>query len=128
MLSSLFAVAMGGALGAVSRFAMIMLAQNTLGARFPYGTLLVNSTGSFIAGFFMVFVMERAFGSEMLRLFIMVGFLGAYTTYSAFSLETWMMYHEGESVKACLNILLNNLTALSLVFLGIFVARWLRSF
>ncbi|MGQ3890508.1 fluoride efflux transporter CrcB [Legionella sp. CNM-4043-24] len=125
MLSSLLVVALGGSLGAVSRYSVVVLSQALLGARFPYGTLLVNSMGSFLAGLLMMLVMERLTDSEPWRLFLMVGFLGAYTTFSSFSWETLMMFEQGEQLKAALNVILNNVAALALVFMGVQVGRWI---
>jgi fluoride exporter len=123
MLTTIIAVAFGGALGALARLATVILSATIFGTRFPYGTLLVNSIGSFMAGFLMILIMERFAGSELLRLFLVVGFLGAYTTFSSFSWETWALYESGEHLQACLNVLFNNVAALGLIFLGINAGR-----
>lgn len=121
----LLLIALGGGLGATSRFGTNMLAASLLGTRFPYGTALVNSVGSFFAGFLMILLMERFALSDYWRLFLMVGFLGGYTTFSSFSWETWMLYQNGEYLIACVNVLVNNVFALGLAFLGMHLARWL---
>ncbi|WP_419420244.1 fluoride efflux transporter CrcB [Legionella sp. D16C41] len=118
-------VAFGGAVGAIARFASVTLAQSILGMRFPFGTLIVNSVGSFLAGFIMIILLERFAVSDLWRLFLVVGFLGAYTTFSSFSWETWALFESGNSLLACANILLNNIFSLSLAFLGIHVGRWI---
>lgn len=125
MLASTLAVALGGAIGALMRYTIVVLSQALLGMRFPYGTLLVNSIGSFFAGFLMVFIMGRLANSDIWRLFLMVGFLGAFTTFSSYSWETLMLYEQGETFKAGLNVILNNIAALGLVFMGIIVSRWM---
>ena len=126
MILSLVAIASGGAIGAVARFATVMLSIRLFGAKFPFGTLLVNSIGSFLAGFLMVLIMSRFAATDTLRLFLVVGFLGAFTTFSSFSWETWALIQSGEIQSAFLNIFLNNFFSLGLAFVGINVARWLE--
>ncbi|MGQ3888029.1 fluoride efflux transporter CrcB [Legionella sp. CNM-1927-20] len=121
---SIIIVALGGALGAVVRFATVTLVQTLLGLRFPFGTLIVNSIGSFLAGFIMIILLERFAVSDLWRLFLIVGFLGAYTTFSSFSWETWALFENGNSLLAWTNILLNNICSLSLAFLGVHIGRW----
>lgn len=121
--ASYLAVAIGGALGAISRYATVMCSQNLLGWRFPYGTLLVNTLGSFLAGFFLALLVGRYSGEEYWRLFFFVGFLGAYTTFSSFAVETLFLYEQGAWLKLMLNMLFNNIGALLMVFLGTFLAR-----
>ncbi|MDI9817823.1 MULTISPECIES: fluoride efflux transporter CrcB [unclassified Legionella] len=123
----MLAVALGGAIGAVSRFATVVLMQNLLGSRYPYGTLMVNCIGSFLAGFLMILIMERMAASDYWRLFLVVGFLGAYTTFSSFSWETWALYQNGQSVTALFNVIINNLGSLTLALLGIHCARLIGS-
>ncbi|WP_131781106.1 fluoride efflux transporter CrcB [Legionella gresilensis] len=121
---SIIIVALGGALGALARFGSVTLAQTILGLRFPFGTLIVNSIGSFLAGFIMIVLLERFAVSDLWRLFLVIGFLGAYTTFSSFSWETWALFESGSSLIAWTNILLNNIFSLSLAFLGVHIGRW----
>ncbi|ASQ46922.1 fluoride efflux transporter CrcB [Legionella clemsonensis] len=123
MLQSLFAIAIGGAMGALARFGTVVLLQKILGYNYPYGTLAVNCIGSFLAGFIMLLLLERVAGSEFWRLLLIVGFLGAYTTFSSFSWETWTLYQKGDSLTALANILFNNAGALVMVFIGIYAGR-----
>ena len=124
MLIAAIAVASGGALGALARFGTVTFIQVFLGSRFPLGTLVVNSLGSFLIGFIMSIIMERFSGAaEPMRLFLVVGFLGAYTTFSSFAWETWILYGSGEWRSAVFNILMNNLLTLMMVLLGIQSAR-----
>lgn len=125
MLAAIIAVACGGALGSVARFLSITLVQNLTEGRYPFGTLFVNSTGSFLVGFIMVLLLERVASTDYWRLFLVVGFLGGYTTFSSFSWETWMLYKDGETVAALLNILVTNVFALSMTLLGVLCARWI---
>lgn len=123
MIVSLLMIALGGAIGAVARFGTVVLTAFWLGNRLPYGTLLVNGLGSFLAGFLMVIIMERLAFAELWRLFLVVGFLGAYTTFSSFSWETWVLFERGDLWAACLNVLANNVFSLGLALLGINVGR-----
>jgi len=125
MFVPVIAVACGGALGAVARFATVMLSQFLFGARFPVGTLLVNCLGSFLIGLFMSLYMDRLADFEYWRLFIVVGFLGAYTTFSSFAWDTWVLYLDGQWVAASLNVLLNNVSTIALLLVGILAGRLL---
>ena len=81
MFAAVMAVACGGALGSAARFLTVVIAQSLFGARFPIGTLVVNSVGSFLIGLFMGLFMDRLADVEYLRLFLVVGILGGYTTF-----------------------------------------------
>jgi len=120
---SIFAVAIGGAMGSLARFSTIILSQWLFAGRFPLGTLLVNSSGSFLVGFFMSFYMERLEDAELLRLFVVVGFLGGYTTFSSFAWDTFTLYANDQWIAALCNLLLNNLIAISLLILGVQLGR-----
>jgi fluoride exporter len=80
-------VAAGGAIGSVTRYLVGGWIANRFGAAFPYGTFVINVTGSFIIGFFLAFAQERAALSPYWRLFFAVGFVGGYTTFSTFEYE-----------------------------------------
>lgn len=89
------AVALGGALGAVGRFGVNALAFPIFGERLPLGTLLVNVVGSLLMGVLYVLIIERGVMPGEWRNILMVGFLGAFTTFSAFSLETLALWQNG---------------------------------
>ncbi|KTC96402.1 fluoride efflux transporter CrcB [Legionella feeleii] len=125
MLASVLAVACGGTLGAVARFATVSIMQHALGSRYPYGTWVVNSLGSFLAGFLIILLTERFAVGDYWRLVLVVGFLGAYTTFSSFAWETWILYQNGQVLAAVLNILFNNVGSLAMVLLGIYCGRLL---
>ena len=125
MVAPIIAVACGGALGAVARFATVMLSQFLFGARFPVGTLIVNCLGTFLIGLFMSLYMDRLADFEYWRLFIVVGFLGAYTTFSSYAWDTWVLYMGGQWVAASLNMLLNNVITLALLLIGVVTGRLL---
>jgi CrcB protein len=117
-------VAAGGALGAAARFGSVTLTQFICGPRFPYGTLFVNCFGAFLIGLIMNFLMERYAGSaEPWRLFLIVGFLGGYTTFSSYAWETLMLYGNGQWLAALMNIVTNNVGTLMLVLIGVKTGR-----
>jgi len=124
-LSELFAIAAGGALGSVMRFSVSNAVYVWLGRGFPYGTLSVNLIGSFLIGIAFILLTERlTLGSE-LRAFILIGFLGAFTTFSTFSLETLALLQQGLLIKALLNILLSVALCLIATWGGMVLARLL---
>jgi fluoride exporter len=123
-LMSILMIALGGALGAVARFASASLIQPLFGARFPVGTLFVNGLGSFVIGCVMSVLIGRvSFGAESLRLFMVVGFIGAYTTFSSFAWETVSLFDGGQWGSALMNVLLNNVITILMVMIGIRVGR-----
>ncbi len=117
------AIAAGGAFGAIMRFWLSGGIYTWLGRDFPYGTLGVNVIGSFFIGITYILLTERlTFGSEI-RSFIMIGFLGAFTTFSTFSLETLLLLQEDFLVKAAANVLANVLLCIFATWGGIILAR-----
>jgi len=118
-----FAIAMGGALGAMSRFAVSHHVYQIFGREFAWGTLSVNIIGSFIMGFAAVLLVEKLAVSTEWRAFIMVGFLGAFTTFSTFSYETLQYIEIGELNKAMLNVGVSVITCVIAVWLGMLAAK-----
>ncbi|MCG8537184.1 MAG: fluoride efflux transporter CrcB [Pseudomonadales bacterium] len=116
-------VALGGALGAMSRFAVSGWINAKSTAAYPFGTLAVNVLGSFLFGLLFVAVFSTVPMRESLRLFILVGFLGAFTTFSTFSFETLRLIEEGQLWVAVANVLSSCLLCLLGVWLGTVIAR-----
>lgn len=113
----IFFIAVGGALGALSRFGIKQIAEQGLGQNFPYGTLVANTLGCLVAGFLLSF-WQTANLSPNLKQGLLIGFLGALTTFSSFSLETMNLIQQGVWFKAGINILGNLLLCLFCVFFG----------
>lgn len=119
------AVAVGGAVGAVSRYSVYLLAARYLGQNFPYGTLIVNILGSLIMGMFIeMMALVWNVGTEV-RLFFVVGILGAFTTFSTFSLDVAVLYERGELWVVALYMLASVVLSIGALFLGLHVVRTL---
>lgn len=121
-MSTLFAVAAGGAIGAILRYLVSGAAYNRLGADFPYGTLLVNVTGCFLIGFLARYF-EDVVVAPNTRVLILTGGLGAFTTFSTYGLETVALWRDGESQVALVNFMANNVVGILFVMAGFFLAQ-----
>lgn len=118
-------IAGGGALGALLRFYLTSGIHALFGRAFPYGTLIVNVSGSLLMGLCYTLFMERISISSELRAAILVGLLGAFTTFSAFSMETLKLIEKGELSKAALNILLSIVLCIGAAWAGTRLGRQL---
>lgn len=116
-------IGLAGAAGAVLRYLITQGVMNALGRGFPYGTLAVNVIGSFLIGALFVVFWERAESGELLRMILVVGLLGSLTTFSAFSLDTWILMQHGSWLKAGANVLANVAFCLFATWLGILATR-----
>lgn len=116
-------VAVGGAIGATTRYLTSNWAAVRFGTSFPMGTLLVNVVGCFIIGLFMVLTTERLSVSPYWRLFIVVGFLGGLTTFSSFSYETLSLLQKADIMQAFYNVGLNVLVGFLATWMGMGVAK-----
>lgn len=94
-------------MGAISRYAVALWIGQRWGRSFPLGTFIINITGSLLIGFLMPLLTERFIANPQWRLFLAVGFLGAYTTFSTFEYETGALLKDGEWLIACLNVVLS---------------------
>lgn len=118
-------IALAGGLGSVSRYYAGMLAYRILGDRLPYGTLAVNVAGSFAIGLAMMFFRSRGLLGSDMRIAVTVGFLGGFTTYSAFALETVDLMHADRIGLAGVYVIATLVLAGLACAAGMLAARWL---
>ena len=123
----IIAIALGGSVGAVSRFLVANGIYGLLGRGFPTATLFINVSGSFLMGFLTELMLQRLTLAPEFRAAALIGFLGAYTTFSTFAIETLYLFEAGSLLKAFLNILLSVLLCLSACWLGLVWGRSLFS-
>jgi CrcB protein len=121
----IFAIAVGGAAGALLRFFMSNGVYKMLGRDFPYGTLAVNVLGSLLIGVLFILLIEKLAVAAEWRAGLMVGLLGAFTTFSTFSLETFSLLEDGAFLKAGLNVFLSVVLCLAATWVGISLGRQL---
>lgn len=117
------AIAAGGALGATARFAMSHQIYQWFGREFAWGTLSVNVLGSLAMGFLAVLLVDKLEFSSEWKAFLLVGFLGAFTTFSTFSYESMQYIEIGEFGKALANVLVSVIACVLAVWIGMLAAR-----
>lgn len=122
-MQQLIAIALGGSCGAVTRFLVANGIYAWLGRGFPHGTLFINVSGSLLMGFLSELMLQRFPLASEYRAAILIGFLGAYTTFSTFSLETLNLFEAGNVLKAFLNIFLSTVLCLMACWLGLIWGR-----
>lgn len=118
-------VFIGGGIGSMLRHAVNVACARGLGAAFPYGTLTVNITGSIIMGLFAGYFAFKGDATQSWRLFLMTGILGGYTTFSAFSLDTALLYERGELGLALVYVLVSVAISIFGLFAGLMLIRQL---
>jgi len=113
-------VAVGGAIGTLGRYWLSGVVARAVGETFPWGTIIVNISGSFVIGFFATLTGPdgRIFAPTDVRQFVMIGICGGYTTFSSFSLQTLNLMHDGEWLYAGANIVLSVVACLIAVWVG----------
>lgn len=121
MIMTILHVALGGAIGAVLRFGTGLALVRVTGPGFPLAILTVNILGSFLMGLFATFAFHRDIGH--LSPFVMTGILGGFTTFSAFSLETFTLYERGDIALAALYVALSVVLSITALALGVWLAR-----
>lgn len=120
---TMLGVAVAGALGALARYGLGGWLANRFPSSFPVETLVINVSGSLVLGFLFVLLTERFLPHPALRTALTVGFLGAYTTFSTFSLETFHLIEDGAVGLALGNVLASVAAGLAAVYLGVVVGR-----
>jgi fluoride exporter len=117
-------IAVGGAIGALLRYGVSGLAFRMGGTQFPWGTLAVNITGSVVIGFLWAVSSDRPFSSQATA-FLFIGVLGAFTTFSSYSLETVNLLRDGQYGYGVANLLFNNAGAIAGVVVGLLFGRFI---
>ena len=123
-IASIASIGIGATVGASCRYYIGVMSLHYLGKALPYGTLISNVIGSFIAGVLVVFILEKLLLSETYRLMLLVGLTGSLTTMSALSIESVEMLSVGSYSQALLNILLNIGLSLLAASLGVMLAKY----
>jgi CrcB protein len=123
----LLLIGLAGLLGTLARYGTSGFVAKRFGESFPTGTLVVNVVGCFLAGFLFYVMQERFLVNELVRTSIMIGFLGGFTTFSSFGLQTFTLLRDGEILLAAANVIVSNVAGLLTVWLGYSLARLLQS-
>ncbi|WP_119065736.1 fluoride efflux transporter CrcB [Rubrobacter indicoceani] len=121
-MKNLILVALGGGIGAALRYGVGLWLASSLGPGFPWGTFFVNVTGSFVIGVALALVAGGQLPSEA-RLFLAVGLMGGYTTFSSYSYETLVMISSGSTLAALMNVFGQLVLGFSAVYVGVVVGR-----
>jgi len=118
-------VAIGGALGSMARYLVGGWFASRFGGSFPYGTFVINVTGSFIIGLFLAFAEERVALSPYWRLFFAVGFVGGYTTFSTFEYESARLFQAGQTLLGATYLIGSVVTGGVAVIAGMVLGSWI---
>ena len=116
-------ISLGAVLGANLRYFLTRIITRFSDAALPWGTLIINVTGSLILGFFLAWTTERVLANPLWRLLVAIGFCGSYTTFSSFAFETMSYFQQGHWTLFAANILANNLLCFLSVLAGAMIAR-----
>ena len=122
-ISDFLVISIGAIFGANARWVISRFAARIISPVFPYGTLFINLTGGFVVGFFMIWSSERVLLDPRWRLLVVVGFCGAFTTFSSFAFETMAYFQQGQWIMMLANFISNNLLCLGAALAGMAVAR-----
>lgn len=122
-MTQVVAIAMGGAAGALLRYWMSAWVYARLGSSFPYGTLVVNVVGSLLMGLFYILLVERFSLEPFWRATLLIGVLGAFTTFATFSIETFNLIEDGHQMRALVNVLLSVVLCVGAAWVGVIAGR-----
>ena len=122
---TLVLIAAGGAAGAIARYLVQGWAQDLTGGRFPWGTFAVNISGSFLLGVVFAIGIDRAALAPEVRVPVMIGFIGSYTTFSTLMLESWRLVEEGDYLFMLGNLLGSAVVGMAAVVAGLAIGRLL---
>jgi CrcB protein len=118
-------IALGAIAGASARYFLSLLIARDFPSAFPYGTLLINVSGSLLVGFFLVFSTERVLLDPRWRVLVVIGFCGSYTTFSSYAFESFALMEQGQWLLIGINIVASNALCLAAVLGGAALARGL---
>ena len=116
-------ISLGAILGANFRYLLSRFAARLLSTSFPYGTLLINVSGSLLLGFFLIWTTERVLADPRWRMFVAIGFCGSFTTFSSYAFERFAYFEQGHWWLMAANVAANNLLCLAAVLAGAALAR-----
>lgn len=116
-------ISLGAMVGANLRYLVGQYVAKLIPSSLPYGTLLINASGSFILALFLVWTTERVFADPRWRLIIAIGFCGGFTTFSSYAYETFALFESGQWLTCGMNVLANNALCLAGTALGAMLAR-----
>jgi CrcB protein len=122
-IKDMLVISLGAIFGANARWIISRYLAKAISPLFPYGTLVINVSGSFVVGFFMIWATERVLLDPRWRLLIVIGFCGAFTTFSSFAFETMALFEQGQWNLMAANFVSNNLLCLFAALGGMVLAR-----
>lgn len=123
MMKQVLAISVGASCGAVCRWWTVLLIQRWFGAGYPWATLLVNAVGSFVLGFLVIWFLDKTHLSDLLRLMLIVGFLGSFTTFSTFSLESVRLMEQGSVTLSLAHTIGSVVLCIAMAWLGMLIAK-----
>jgi fluoride exporter len=118
-------IALGAVAGASARYFLGGYVAKIIPSSFPYGTLIINVSGSFLLGFFLIWTSERVLVDPRWRLLVAIGFCGSFTTFSSYAFETFGLFEQGQWMLVTANVIASNLICLISVLGGAALARWM---
>jgi len=123
MVKQMLAIAAGASMGAICRWWVVLLMQRWFGSTYPWATLVVNAAGSFVLGFLVVWFLDKTHLSDLLRLLLTVGFLGSFTTFSTFSVETVRLIEFGSITEGLVHTVGSVTLCILMAWLGMLLAK-----